>query len=520
MSQLTSATKPASTARQLAKLREIRKVKAAIKWHERARTKRQAIGEARAENKKAFQERQAHYKANITDRIKEARRNLREDYKLGPLRPNRAVGHEAKRYGALDVNGLRRPDIPVKVQESRNKAREAKGLEPEYPLVVDDKKYFHIAKDDRVVVIKGREKGKIGIVSDILAVSHDVSIKDINKHYADGRAFNTPEGEKPQAKREVEVSVPLEDVRLVVPYRITTVNADGIERHTYQDVIVDKVLMERHTTGRDPFTNVDYGNQEFPEEHRFDPESGLAIFNRYIDGTRQRILWPWEKDAVESSHEQSTEQEKERLSVIGTIKQPIKSLKRLLRRGNDEKSKAVLDPKSEYDLDPTKINELIEVPDKVDAIPRGEPEHKAPDHEDDTGRNKAEPSDNTRSFYPTLVFPPFPNELVSELRSHKVENEDADQNGEPTDSEVQKAREQKRARRELEALEREHIVQDTMKTPLQLRWEVERAKKLEAEKASPRVDKQVLMIALGQHIHARRMAKKAASQPQKVSELD
>lgn len=520
MSQLTSATKPARTARQLAKIREIRKVKAAIKWHERARTKRQAIGEARAENKKAFQERQAHYKANVTDRIKEARRNLREDYKLGPLRPNRAVGHDAKRYGALDMNGLRRPEIPVKVQESRNKAREAKGLEPEYPLVVDGSKYFHIAVGDRVVVIKGKEQGKIGVVSDILAPSHDVTIKDMNKQYADGRVFNTPEGEEPQAKREVEVSIPLEDVRLVVPYRITTINSDGIERHTYQDVIVDKVLMERHTTGRDPFTNVDYGNQEFPEEHRFDPESGLAIFNRYIAGTRQRIQWPWEKDAVEPSQEQSTEQRKERLSLLGTIKQPIKSLKRLLRRGDDEKSKAVMDPKPGHDLDPSNINKLIEAPDKADAIPRSKPEYKPFDHEDDTGRNKAEPSDNTRSFYPTLVFPPFPNELVSELRSHKDEKDEKDQNDKSTDSEVQKARDEKRAHRELEALEREQIIQDTMKTPLQLRWEVERMKKLEAEKASPRVGKQALMVALGQHIHAQRMAKKAARQPQKVSELD
>lgn len=181
MSQLASATKPARTARQLAKIRDINKVKTAIKWHERERAKRQALAEARWESKRTALERQAHVKKNIKDPIKEARRNLREDYKLGPLRPDRAVGHDAERYGALPARRLTRPEVSVKVQEAKNKAREAKGLEPEYPFVVDDKKYFHIAKGDRVMVMKGREQGKIGIIDEVAASSHDVTVKGLNK---------------------------------------------------------------------------------------------------------------------------------------------------------------------------------------------------------------------------------------------------------------------------------------------------------------------------------------------------
>jgi large subunit ribosomal protein L24 len=55
-----------------------------------------------------------------------------------------------------------------------------KGLEPEYPLVVEDKKYFHIKPDDRVVVVNGPEKGKIGVVQDVVERTHEVIVKGIN----------------------------------------------------------------------------------------------------------------------------------------------------------------------------------------------------------------------------------------------------------------------------------------------------------------------------------------------------
>jgi large subunit ribosomal protein L24 len=55
-----------------------------------------------------------------------------------------------------------------------------------------------------------------------------------------------------------------------------------------------------------------------------------------------------------------------------------------------------------------------------------------------------------------------------------------------------------------------------MKTPLQLRWEVERRQKLE-QREKTKVDRNALMIALGAHIDA----KKAARIPAKVgSDLD
>jgi large subunit ribosomal protein L24 len=111
---------------------------------------------------------------------KRALANAKEDWKLGPLRPNRAVGPDAEKYGALTGAQVQKPEIPIKTQKNRNVVREKKGLELEYPLVVDDKKYFPIVKDDRVMILKGKDAGKIGVVREIVDRTHDVIVKDMN----------------------------------------------------------------------------------------------------------------------------------------------------------------------------------------------------------------------------------------------------------------------------------------------------------------------------------------------------
>jgi large subunit ribosomal protein L24 len=111
---------------------------------------------------------------------KQALANAKEDWKLGPLRPNRAIGPDAEKYGALKAAQIQKPEIPVKTQKNRNAVREKKGLELEYPLVVDDKKYFPIVKDDRVVILKGKDAGKIGTVQELVPRTHEVVVKDMN----------------------------------------------------------------------------------------------------------------------------------------------------------------------------------------------------------------------------------------------------------------------------------------------------------------------------------------------------
>jgi len=169
-----------NAARQAKKLKEIRKVQNAIQWHERERKKRQGLKQDKWEVKRAILARQGWEQEHVKGVKKQALANAKEDWKLGPLRPNRAVGPDAEKYGALTGAQVQKPEIPIEAQKSRNAFREKKGLELEYPLVVDDKKYFPIVKGDRVVILKGKEAGKVGVVRETMNRSHDVIIKGMN----------------------------------------------------------------------------------------------------------------------------------------------------------------------------------------------------------------------------------------------------------------------------------------------------------------------------------------------------
>lgn len=166
--------------REAKRIKEVRKVKGAIAWHEKERKKRQKIGQERFESKQAALQRLQWQRDNVEKVKEKALKNVAEDWDLGPLRPNRAVGAGADKYGAITQEQVQKPSIPIHTQRNRNMVREKKGLELEYPLVVDDQKYFPIVADDRVVVIRGREKGKIGVVQSIVKQTHEVLIKGVN----------------------------------------------------------------------------------------------------------------------------------------------------------------------------------------------------------------------------------------------------------------------------------------------------------------------------------------------------
>jgi large subunit ribosomal protein L24 len=181
MSQLMQVARPGRNAvRQAKKAKEIRQVKAAIVWHERERKKRQEVRHERWEAVTNFRRETAKYNNKEQRRVSEALGNMREDWRLGPLRPNRAVGEGADKYGALTAEQVQQPIIPIHKQRHKNEDREKQGLEPEYPLVVDGERIYHIARDDRVVVIHGREKGKIGIVQGFNDDTHRVIVKGVN----------------------------------------------------------------------------------------------------------------------------------------------------------------------------------------------------------------------------------------------------------------------------------------------------------------------------------------------------
>lgn len=87
------ATRPGrNAARQAKKLSEIRHVKGAIRWAERTRKERQKKTLERLEQKQMHIGAMRWEWQNVTSVRQRALRNAREDWMLGPLRPNRAIG--------------------------------------------------------------------------------------------------------------------------------------------------------------------------------------------------------------------------------------------------------------------------------------------------------------------------------------------------------------------------------------------------------------------------------------------
>lgn len=322
------------------------------------------------------------------------------------------------------------------------------------------------------------------------------------------------------ARVETEIPIAMEDTRLVIPYASTSFGPNG--QSLYEDVIVDNIVMERHTTGIDPFTGIDYGTQEIPKEHQFDPETGLPIFHRYIAGTRYRIAWPWETETKAADGTVFGPDEKAAQGwlskTLGTLRHPITTLKSWRNPTREEPAE---------ESAPSTLPIATQVED-IEANERMEQRRatlrsKAPEdlsaHAADTERYMVEGND---SMSYTLVAPPFPPSLTQELRGDIFAHTQAARHDPENPHKPVRARflspkaaaAQAFAQKKAEAALR-------MKTPLQLRWEQEQARKLQAQKEKPAVDTETLLAALGQHMQANGVKmngkRRAVS---KVAELD
>jgi large subunit ribosomal protein L24 len=298
------------------------------------------------------------------------------------------------------------------------------------------------------------------------------------------------------AKRESEVPLPLADVRLVIPYELTKDN-----RKIFSDVIVDNIVLERHITGVDPFTFTDYGDAEFPPEHRYDPKTGLPIFHRYIAGTRQRIEWPWEHSPeIEDrgvTEEDAPDKQTWFRKTLSTLRHPIDSYKGLTSSSSEVSTKKDSTP------EPIRKEELeeIELEEKERLRkPKGQDIHRNEAYDNtDTTRNIVETAE---SIQYRLITPPFPEALGQELRSDiqdLVIESSKDKDGSKSHSKkLKKITQHARAHSEKDKAKR--IAAERMKTPMQLRWEKDHAKKLQEREKTPLVTTEALMAALGQHM--------------------
>jgi large subunit ribosomal protein L24 len=303
----------------------------------------------------------------------------------------------------------------------------------------------------------------------------------------------------------MEMPLAIDDVRLVVPQVFTETHGDRTYK-VHQDVIVEAVDVERHTSGADPFTGED--TAQVPKEHQVDPFTGKPILHRYIAGTRIPIPWPWEteqqnKDDSEVIDQDKLDEEDKARGIRGILRKPLAWWGRGAKKPEQSSSKASSERKDAADYDPEIIN-------------RGEPSEREPrDFDDDTTRNLVEmreiaPNlyDDPNAFHPSLVYPPIPETIIEEIQGHSKFRRTAELSAE--EKEAYRAR--RRAEREAKARRQEEKKQKataTMKTPMQVRWELQQAKK---QNAPPTIPSEDLLLAIGKHMAAkgRTLEKEAA----------
>jgi large subunit ribosomal protein L24 len=99
-------------------------------------------------------------------RFAEAKRAHKESWELGPLAPRRDVGKNKETYGALDSQNIQGPRL--------------RRAEAEEILEVWGGRFLNIREGDRVVILEGRDKGKIGPVISIDKKRAEVTVEGMN----------------------------------------------------------------------------------------------------------------------------------------------------------------------------------------------------------------------------------------------------------------------------------------------------------------------------------------------------
>lgn len=118
------------------------------------------------QTRKTNREQNLYQRSQDTKLIRDAKLYRREDWELGPLAPRRDVGDNADKYGTLGQGALRGPLLE---KAAREKARECIGG-----------RYMNIVQGDRVVLLDGRDKGKIGKIIAVDTQRCEFTVEGLN----------------------------------------------------------------------------------------------------------------------------------------------------------------------------------------------------------------------------------------------------------------------------------------------------------------------------------------------------
>ncbi|KXT10040.1 hypothetical protein AC579_8657 [Pseudocercospora musae] len=269
-----------------------------------------------------------------TKALQQDRRNRREDWEAGALAPRRDVADLQTSYGALQIYNIQ---LPERDPEARPK-------------------WAPIRKGDRVVVLQGRDRGKIGEVKDYNGVRAAVQVMGLNN--VDVvipewmRQENNVEGQELQ---NTERYYHLEDVRLVFPLPDPKTGAP-------RDAVIDKLVeipggrraiagantiipWPHRDTSRD-YTDYDDDTVRMIVEERtfrpnlISPPMPLSVIDE-LRGRYSRFRTRHEYEYVQKKEAQDAKEEA-RKGLIKTMRTPLQELAELRERKKKEEGEREL----------------------------------------------------------------------------------------------------------------------------------------------------------------------------------
>jgi large subunit ribosomal protein L24 len=120
----------------------------------------------RFEAAKGNREQNAFVRRDVAKEIKQRRFERREDWELGPLAPRRDVGDKKDTFGTVSTQRMRGPTLTT--PERRDALKDVGG------------RYLTLVKGDRVVLLEGRDKGKIGKITSTDRIRAECTVEGLN----------------------------------------------------------------------------------------------------------------------------------------------------------------------------------------------------------------------------------------------------------------------------------------------------------------------------------------------------
>ncbi|KAI0542125.1 hypothetical protein GGR58DRAFT_337130 [Xylaria digitata] len=196
--------------------------------------------------------------------VEHAKQTIRDDWAMGAISPRTDVGEGHGAYGSV---GEARFSSPGTFSLAMRNAR-CQWAGGAY--------YLNLAKGDRVVLLDGPDKGRIGLISDINHDTAEVTVKDLNK--TNIRLNPLIRGDINEAAANIELPLPISAVRLVHPITDPSTN-------TTRDVIINQLVHSGLITDR---------------------LSGKRRWQRVVPGLNISIPWPVKEEPETSDYTADT----------------------------------------------------------------------------------------------------------------------------------------------------------------------------------------------------------------------